>query len=158
QISYFTLLFRVVWRNLIVLSYQMLMFGILALILMQPITANWLLLPLGLLLITFTALSAGVMMSVFATRFRDISELFNNILRLVFFATPIMWMPVGKLENTLITNLNPFYHMIEIFRGPLLKETLTWSNWIVVINLMIFGWMLAFPIFARYRSRIAFWL
>lgn len=158
HISYFTLLLRVVWRNLIVLCYQMLMFCIFALFLSPPISVNWLLVPIGLLLITFTALSIGLMMSIIATRFRDISELSNNLLRLIFFATPIMWMPSGQTYNRLITDLNPFYHMIEIFRGPLIKEPLEWSSWMIVIFLMIFSWGLTFPLFVKYRSRIAFWL
>lgn len=158
QISYFTLLFRVVWRNLIVLCYQMLMFGIFVLFMRQPVSVTWLLVPVGLLLVTLTALSAGLIMSVVATRFRDISELINNILRLVFFVTPIMWMPGNAREIALIMDLNPFFHLVEVFRGPLLNENVEGVSWLVVVVMLLIGWAFAFPLFAKYRSRIAFWL
>ncbi len=158
QISYFTLLLRVVWRNLVVLCYQMSMFLLFALIFQHPISLNWLLAPLALLLITLTALALGLAMSVIATRYRDMSELINNLLRLVFFATPIMWMPNDNEQIQLITDLNPFFHLIEIFRGPLLNSSLNTLNWTIVATLMMASWLLAFPLFAKLRSRIAFWL
>ncbi|MGH1543532.1 MAG: ABC transporter permease [Arenicella sp.] len=158
QLGYFTLLFRVVWRNFIVLAYQMVVFLLFAIVLQQPFDVIWLLTPVALFLISLNALWMGLLMSVFATRFRDLSELMNNLLRLAFFVTPIMWMPTHNQELGLIADLNPFFHLIELFREPLLGGQTNWVSWIVAFLLGILGWLIAFPIFAKYRTRIAFWL
>ena len=158
QLSYFSLLFRVVWRNLVVLAYQMLVFVLFALMLKQPISFAWLLAPFALLLTTLSALWMGLLMSVLATRFRDLSELMNNILRLVFFLTPIIWMPRLNPELLIVAELNPFYHLLEIFREPLLHSQINPHSWIISMIIAIVGWLVAFPVFARYRARIAFWL
>ena len=158
QLSYFSLLLRVVWRNLVVFGYQMLVFVFFALLLKQQISMTWLLAPIALLLITLNALWMGLLMSIFATRFRDFSELMNNILRLVFFITPIIWMPRLSPELLLVAELNPFYHLLEIFRKPLLHAQVDNINWLIAVIMAVVGWLVAFPIFARYRSRIAFWL
>ena len=158
QLSYFTLLFRVIWRNLIVLSYQMLVFLLMALVLGLPVRIEWLIVPLALLLVIANALWMGVLMSVFATRYRDLSELMNNLFRLVFFVTPIMWMPSMKEGLELVAELNPFYHLIEIFRGPLINGVINLQSWVVALVMLVVGWLIAFPVFAQYRSRIAFWI
>lgn len=158
QLSYFTLLFRVIWRNLVVLGYQMLVFVLLASILGKTWNVAWLVVPVSLFVITLNALWMGLLVSVFATRFRDLGELLNNIFRLIFFVTPIMWMPSMKAELTMVAELNPFHHLIEIYRGALLNGTLNESSWVIAACMACIGWLIAFPIFARYRSRIAFWI
>lgn len=158
RLSYFSLLMRVVWRNLIVLTYQMLVFVIVALMLQQKVSIVWLIAPLALILITLNALWMGVLMSVFATRYRDLSELMNNIFRLVFFITPIIWMPSLRPELALVAELNPFHHLLEIFREPLLYSSLSSNSWIIALIMAVGGWTIAFLVFARYRTRIAFWI
>jgi ABC-type polysaccharide/polyol phosphate export permease len=158
QLSYFTLLFRVIWRNLIVLGYQMLVFLLLAWVLGATWNIAWLVVPISLFLITINALWMGLLVSVFATRFRDLGELLNNIFRLIFFVTPIMWMPEMKAELKIVAELNPFHHLIEIYRGALLNGSLNESSWIIATCMAVVGWSIAFPVFVRYRSRIAFWI
>ncbi len=158
QLSYFTLLLRVVWRNIVVLAFQMLVFLLFAMLLQTSIGLIWGVIPVALLVVTLNALWMGVLMAVFATRFRDFSELMNNVLRLVFFITPIIWMPSLNADLALIADLNPFFHLIEIFREPLISGTINARSWIISIVMLVVGWGVAFPVFARYRSRIAFWL
>lgn len=158
QLTYFTLLLRVVLRNLVVVGYQMLVFLILALVLNHSLSVQWLFAPLALLAVTLNALWLGLLMSVFATRFRDISELMNNLFRLVFFITPIIWMPDLSPELTMVADLNPFFHFIEIFRAPLVSGEINLRSWAIVLLLAVIGWLVAFMVFAKYRKRLAFWV
>ncbi|GAA6137772.1 ABC transporter permease [Arenicella sp. 4NH20-0111] len=158
QLSYFTLLLRVVWRNLVVLGYQMLVFLGLSILLGKTWYLSWIIIPVSLLIITVNALWMGVLVSVMATRFRDLGELLNNIFRLVFFVTPIMWMPEIRSDLEIVAQLNPFYHLIEIYRGALLSGSIEMTSWIISLLLAFAGWVVAFPVFAVFRSRIAFWI
>ena len=57
-----------------------------------------------------------------------------------------------------IADVNPFYHMVEIVRAPLLgKEpaTLSWEVTSVMGAAMLIS---ACALFVRYRHRIIFWL
>jgi len=158
QVGYFTLLLRVVWRNFVVFLYQMLVFVLLAVYFGQAPKLVWVIVPLALIVITLNALWMGMLMSIFATRFRDLSELMNNVFRLLFFVTPIMWMPHMKADLKPIVESNPFYHLIQLFREPLYSGSLTIHSWVVAIVLSVLGWVVAFSLFVRYRSRLAFWL
>ena len=158
QLSFFTVLARVVWRNLIVFSYQLLMFFLLAFAFNFDASSSWLLLPVIMLVITICVLWIGLLMSIFATRYRDIIELVNNLLRLGFFATPIMWMPSSKPSLMQIAMYNPFYHIIELLRAPLLSGEVDLLNWKISLAVAIAGWIVAFPLFAKFRRRIAYWI
>lgn len=158
QLSYVTLLMRVVWRNCVVLCYQLLVFLLFCLILQYPPNIYWLVAPLALLLIALNALWMGMFVSIFATRYRDLNELLNNLFRLIFFVTPIMWIPSVREELVFIADINPFYHLIELIREPLMYGTMSSRSWLICTLMCIIGWMITFPVFAKYRSRIAFWL
>jgi lipopolysaccharide transport system permease protein len=53
---------------------------------------------------------------------------------------------------------NPFYHLLEITRGPLLGQTPSATNWLVAVVMAVVGWIVALLVFGRYRRRIAYWL
>ena len=57
-----------------------------------------------------------------------------------------------------IAALNPFFHMIEVIRSPMLGEIPSGSSYlalalITVANLAASGWL-----FSRFRARIAYWV
>ncbi len=158
QLSYSTLLLRVVWRNLIVVGYQMLVFVLIALLLRQPLGISWLILPVSIVLVSLNMLWLGLLVGVFATRFRDLAEVVNNVLRLAFFVTPIIWIPDLNSSLASVANLNPFYHLIELVRAPLLLNSLPLNSWLIFLGLLCGGWVIALLVFAKCRSRIAFWI
>ena len=158
QLTYFTLLLRVVWRNLVVFGYQMGVFVLFVVILQHPLSVNWTIVPLALFIITLNALWMGLIISVITTRFRDLDELLNNIMRLIFFVTPIIWIPQFKSDLAMFADANPFFHLIEVFREPLMSGNISSNSWLVAVVMCVIGWLVAIPLFAKYRSRIAFWL
>lgn len=158
QLSYSTLMLRVIWRNLIVVGYQMLVFILLAAFLQHPVGLGWLVLPISVFLVTVNVLWVGLVVGILATRFRDLAELINNVLRLVFFITPIIWVPTLNIDLVNIVEFNPFYHLIEVIRAPLLSNSVPIKSWLVCVALSCAGWSVALPIFAKYRSRVAFWI
>lgn len=158
QISYFTILMRVVWRNLVVLMYQMIVFIAFALYFNLAITKAWLMVPFALIVICINASWISLLVSLFSTRFRDIPELVNNVVRLLFFVTPIMWMPRLHTEMAFIADMNPFYYLIELLREPLLVGTVSYEYWVYSLLMTIAGWLVVFPLFVKFRSRISFWI
>ena len=55
--------------------------------------------------------------------FKDIKKIVENLLLIFFFATPIIWNEeVMRPKLKFLLNFNPFYHLISIFRDPLLNK------------------------------------
>jgi len=99
-------------------------------------------------------------LAILCARFRDMTQVVTNILQVMFYATPIMWMvkilPAHVSRD--FVNWNPFYHLVELVRAPLFGVAPTMLNWSLSIFLAVFGWIMAIAFFGKYRWRIAYWL
>jgi lipopolysaccharide transport system permease protein len=60
--------------------------------------------------------------------------------------------------GAVILDWNPFYHVLELLRAPLLGNAPAMTSWLVVGAITILGWGLTFLMFARVKQRIAYWL
>jgi ABC-type polysaccharide/polyol phosphate export permease len=151
--------YRVIWQHVIMLCYQSLVFVVVAVIFDIRLGPLALLAAVGFALFLVNAVWVGLFMGVLATRYRDIPEIVNNIIRIVFFVTPILWMPEMAGEGrSMLLDFNPFYHFIELIRAPLLGGAPHPGAWIVALGTAAVGWPLALLLFARARGRIAYWL
>ncbi len=151
---------RAIWRNVIIFAHNIVIFPVLILILGKMINFNVLWIVPGFLLICVNLGWMMLVLAIVCARFRDMTQVLTNILQVMFYATPIMWMVKilpGHVSHVFI-ELNPFYHLIELVRAPLLGSSPTVLNWGYAGTLAIVGWAIAVVFFGRYRWRIAYWL
>lgn len=154
-----TFVYRTIFLNLIVFLYQSLVYVVVAILFdIKPGPAGLLAVP-GFLLIILNALWIGLVLGILATRYRDIVEIVSNIIRILFFLTPILWLPdmMGGGRSVLL-DFNPFYHFVELLRAPLLGSAPHALAWLVAGGTAALGCPLALWIFARFKSRVAYWL
>lgn len=156
----FTHILRVIWRNLIITGHNIIILPVLFITFHKTIQATAFLSLLGLLLLV---INAGWMMlatSIVCTRFRDLTQIIQNAMQVLFYATPIIW-GVEMLQQRIalvFLNFNPFYHLLAIVRDPLLGIHPTSTNWLVTILMAVIGWFIALIFFNRFRKRIPYWL
>lgn len=100
----------------------------------------------------------GLLLSSVCARFRDIPEIIRNIIQLMFFITPIFWEPSMLPERAVLVDANPFFHLIEVIRAPLLGRVPALSSWLFLAAGVVVGWMATIAFFTRFRRRIAYWL
>ena len=156
----FTHIMRMLWRNVIILAHNIVIFPFVVLLVGGSLDMKMLLAIPGLLLL---CLNLGWMSLVFAlvcARFRDITQVVTNLLQVMFYFTPIMWMTRTLPEHVpaLIYELNPFYHFLQLIRAPLIGEYPGAMSWIVALSIAILGWIWAVVFFGKYRWRVAYWL
>ncbi len=60
--------------------------------------------------------------------------------------------------HALLMTFNPFYHMFEVVRGPLLGQIPSLGNYTAVAVMTILNFLFAAAIFVRFRSRISYWV
>jgi lipopolysaccharide transport system permease protein len=156
----FTHILRVLWRNLIIFAHNLIIFPLVLLVFLVPLSATALLAIVGLVLLILNLSWMALLLGVFCTRYRDVPQIIVNLLQVVFYLTPIIWMPqlLPKRASILLLNLNPFFHLIEIVRAPLLGTFPSTLNWQVSIVLAMAGWVFTIVFYGRFRSRIAYWL
>ena len=115
---------------------------------------------LGLILLILNLSWLSLLLGIVCSRFRDLTQIVASLLQIFFYLTPIIWLPSLLPEKTsmMVLTGNPFFHLIEVVRAPLLNQVPTSLNWIFTIVFAILGWLFTIFIFNRYRSKIAYWL
>lgn len=153
-----TFVYRILSRHLIALAVQFPAYIGVAIVFSLPPTAATLLLPAGLILNVALLVPLGLLLGIVVTRYRDVGEIVSNLMRVVFFLTPVLWMPDMLGGRAALAHFNPVYHAIEVVRAPLLGSAPPAESWLVMGGLVIAGWLVTVPFLGRYRHRVPFWL
>ena len=118
---------------------------------------SWLALP-ALALYTLNAFWITMLLGLLCTRFRDFQHLTSTTMRVLFFVTPIFWLPAQLGEQTMsILWWNPFSQFIWILRTPILDQSFVPENWAYVGAITAIGWVVTILLYSLFRRRIVFW-
>lgn len=149
---------RMIWRGFIVFLHTVILIIPIALYFQMPFGWSSLLAIPGMLLVGLNQIWLSIVIGVVATRFRDISQIVATGIQISMFVTPIMW-PVSAIpEARFIAEINPFYHLIQLVRAPLLGDAAEPLSWIVVAGMCVVGYGLAAMLLTRANSRLVYWL
>ena len=150
--------YRMVWRNVLTFGHNAaLLLAAGALFGLLP-DATGLLALAGLAAVCANGAWAGLVLGVVTARFRDMQPLADNLMRLAFLATPIVWTPALLPERAWVAAWNPLHHLMEVVRAPLLGEPPPLTSWLVAGAMAASGWLAAVVLYARCRPHIAYWV
>jgi ABC-type polysaccharide/polyol phosphate export permease len=100
------------------------------------------------------ALASGIV----SARFRDVPQIIGALVQISMFITPVFWRPESIRFHRFILDGNPFYHMLEVTRRPLLGEPVAPDSYVVLILMALAGWAATFLLFSRTRRRVVHYL
>lgn len=150
---------RVVVRNLIVFGHNLLAFVIIAVVLHVPVTRDTLLVVPGIVLLALNAVWVSTIIGIVGARYRDIQQIVSIALQLLFYLTPIIWdRSQIKAGHLYWVDFNPFYHLVEIVRAPMLGHAPNPRSYIACLILLAGGSLASYFVFRFYRRRIAYWV
>lgn len=151
---------RMIWRNTLILGHNILIFPLVLLAVGKPLNELAVICIPGFLLVLMNLTWMALILAIFCARYRDLPQIIGSILQVVFYLTPIMWMPslLPQRAGLYLLDLNPAYHLLEIVRSPLLGQLPSATNWVVSLVLALVGWGIAIAVYGRYKQRIAYWL
>jgi lipopolysaccharide transport system permease protein len=84
---------RLLWRNIIILGHNIVIFPLVLLFIWQPLTWVALLFIPGFILLVINLAWITLFLGILCARYRDLSPIINSMLQILFYLTPIMWMP-----------------------------------------------------------------
>jgi ABC-type polysaccharide/polyol phosphate export permease len=149
---------RVVWRNVIIFGHNVLILVPVFAYYHRGIDAGAVLALFGVLLIALNGFLLGIALGLVCARFRDVAPIVANLVQLAFFLTPVMFQTKALGNQVWIAQVNPFYHFLQIVRAPLLGSEVPVESWIYVLCASLLCAIVTLVLFARYRSRIAYWV
>ena len=159
-IPLFVHIVRIVWRNVLILLHNLVILPVVMLVLGVPITLHIFLAVPGIALVLVNLTWIALLLGVVCTRFRDMPNIIASILQVAFYLTPIIWMPnlLPERAGTMLLDINPFYHLLEIIRLPFLGQLPNSISWLFALGMAVVGWTITLKVFGRYQHRIAYWL
>jgi ABC-type polysaccharide/polyol phosphate export permease len=154
----FTFVWRTVFRNVINLAHHLvIVIGVLTFYGYWR-TANVPLALVGVVLMVLNASWASLLAGIASARFRDIPQIVISVMQFAIFFTPVFWPTDRFSAHRAVLDFNPFYHLLQAVRGPLLGQPVGANTYIVLVSMALIGWTLTFAIFARTRRRIVHYL
>jgi lipopolysaccharide transport system permease protein len=154
-----TIVIASVYRNFLMLMHNLIIIPIIFLIFWIPINWHVFLLFPALILILITAVWISYLIASLCSRFRDLSNIFNAIMQLAFYITPVIWKPGFLGENlSWIIWLNPFTYFLEIIRTPILGGELSFLVWVVAFLITFIGLLFSLIFIGKYRRQILYWI
>lgn len=151
--------YRLILRNLIILGHNALIYVLL--ILVFPIQVSFALLTLPIALTVAAAAGVGLILilGILSTRFRDIPLIVTSLIQVLFFTTPILWRPETlPADRRWVADANPFYHLIEIQRAPLLGHYPALESYAVATAFAVATLACGILLYTYFHKRIAYWL
>jgi ABC-type polysaccharide/polyol phosphate export permease len=154
----FTFVWRTVFRNLINLAHNFIIILGVLIYFGYWRTMDAPAAVVGLLLLVINAAWISLLAAIASARFRDIPQIVSSVMQFAIFMTPVFWQParLGKAHVFLV--FNPFYHMLEAVRAPLLGEHPEPHTYAVLALMALAGWLVTFALFTRTRRRIVHYL
>lgn len=146
---------RVVWRNLLIFVHQAPVLIILGWKFGYLWRINLLEAVFGLVLVVLNLSWFAVVSAAVCARFRDLKQILASLIQLVFFLSPVLWIPdeMKGLGRKLMA-LNPVAHMLDVVRAPLIAEQPSLYSVIYLLAAAAAGWLFTLAFLARTRRRI----
>ena len=150
---------RIILRNTLIFAHNLLVLIPIIFIFHIGISTKMLLLIPGLIILSINALFWGTLLAILGTRYRDFTQIINSIVQIIFFITPVMWMP-SSLPTRLqwLIEFNPFNQFLNLIRVPMMNQLISFNNLLIIVAVTILGFLLYIPVINNYKHRIVFWL
>lgn len=159
-IPLFVHILRMVWRNVLILGHNIVIFPLVLIAVGKPLGLIALLSIPGFILATINLTWVALILATICARYRDMPQMVGSLIQVTFYLTPIIWMPktISAHVSGYLLDLNPVYHLLEIMRAPLLGAMPTTTNWLVSLAMAVIGTIFSLAFYGNYRRRIAYWL
>ncbi len=131
-------IYELIFSNFIIFLHSFVIILILLIISDTYISFYFLLSIFGLFVILINLIFLINIVMILGPIFKDIKKIVENILLIIFFLTPIIWNEeIMRPKLKFLLNFNPIYHLISIFRDPLLNKINEQYFFHLIISLLI---------------------
>ncbi|NDL65648.1 ABC transporter permease [Acerihabitans arboris] len=145
-------------RQSITLMHNLIVLVLVLLAYPQPVGWVTLLCLPGLALVLVNLLWISVLLGLIGARFRDVEQIVQSLMPIVFFLTPVIYKAGHAGVNQAIIWMNPFTYFIALVREPIFGAIPGGFVYLVTGAMALLGWTVTLILFNRRAPRLAFWI
>ena len=151
---------RTVWKSFFVLLHNAVALVILLLIFPPGISLATLLVIPGVIIAGVAMSGLALAIAMLSTRYRDVPQIVSAIVGVLFYLTPIVWLPeaLPQPARDVLLTWNTFTHLIQVMRDPVLNLYPDWQAWATALGLAIVFVLIGTAAYQWKRRQLAFWV
>ena len=157
-VPYTSFILRCVTRNAIVAAHYVVVVGLTFALCRFPVHWMGLAAIPGVVLLCGNLLWISLVVGLICARFRDVAQMIMYMIQLAMFLTPIIWQPSHIRADAAVLALNPFYHMVQIVRAPLLDGTFPLQSFVFCAGALVVGGAVSVFALIKFRRSLVFWI
>lgn len=115
-------------------------------------------LPFALIPYYASAIGLCMLFGPIGARYRDVVYAVQTITRILFFATPIIWIPTAGTYRELIATWNPLTYYLDIVRIPIIEGRVPLFSWLIVLAITTFLFAAGSLAFSKTKKNVPLWL
>jgi ABC-type polysaccharide/polyol phosphate export permease len=93
---------------------------------------------LGSLTLIILVHQVGKLLSIISLYYRDITQLINSMMIVLFFLSPIIWYPQQLSANKLyLLQFNPVFHILNVFRDAIMNGSFNKQGFMIMTIFII---------------------
>lgn len=158
SLSPFAYCIRIILRNIYVCAHNIAIIPVVFLFYAHPVDWSALLFIPGAIIVILNVAWMSWMLAIMSARFRDVPQIVQSVLQILFFVTPIIYKPTQLPADSWMVLLNPFAAMVSIVREPLLGQVPSMGAYLLASFVLVVGWLTALAFAGRYSKRLVYWL
>ncbi len=144
--------------GLVNLAISLIPMALIMLITRSPLSWAVLILPVSILIVSLFAFGVALILASSAMFFPDISPMYDVLLVILMYATPVMY-PVAIIPEAWrwLVNLNPLTHLLLLFRQPIFEGSLpTLVEFGIAAGISVITLLLGWVLFTRKADEYAY--
>lgn len=154
-----TIFYATFYRHAIILLHNFIVVVGLWLIFGIQIGVEVLLLVPAFFIIGAISVLLGLLIGLVCVRYRDMQQVVGNVVQVLYFMSPVMWMPEFLPERARwVVDYNPFAQLLALIRDPLLDRAIDPLSWIVSGVFLLICLVICPIMVSKFKHRVAFWL
>lgn len=158
RLPYGAYILRIMVRHIIVLAHNLVIIVVVALLCRTQIGYVSLLALPGIMIVLIGLYSLSICCAVICTRYRDVVSIVASALNILYFLSPVMWLPEALGERSGLLYFNPVYYWLLLCRDPLLGRTPPLEAWIAASGSSLVLVIVAIFLLGKSRDRISYWI
>jgi ABC-type polysaccharide/polyol phosphate export permease len=159
RVSGMVFVFRTLSRNIFVLGHHLVIALLILMLFGIPFSIyNLFIATVGLLIIIINSIWVIIVFGILSARYRDVQPFVASLLQILFMVTPVFWSVDALGGRDILANANVLFHFVEIFRAPLLGNTVQGISYVFVAIVTVAGFLLAYIMYDKKVKKIPYWL
>ncbi len=153
-----SIIIRVLFRNLVIFFHNCTVILLIGVFFGLPISPVLFLVFPGVFLTASIIYVLSIPIAFICTRFRDLNQIIIVLINLGFLLTPVIWFSDILVDHKYIVEFNPFAHLLNLVRLPILGYIPPVNSWFVSIVFFLLFTILSSLCIKKYYNDLHFWL